>query len=474
MADHNSGVEANLAELEAQIQETLNEIQQTNQKLCSLSTPGEFEACERKIGELTDRLAGLMTGLQLQRAIASEKVEKEAAGLMAAMGKKFKNQGQRLVEVKLLRGGSVRIWVSYYTLKKAEKKRKKRGCGLYPELMVLGIYDRCTPLLASEVSLLSVAASSFEEARCLLERQGIELDVKTIQEIAYRFARRAKVERDQQRLIVGEQVAGRRVTVSTDGGRVRLREKKKGAKRKKGKRSPYQTAWREPKLLIIYVINEKGEKEKTFVPLIDASLKGPGALMKLIEHYLRNLGITRADRVVFVADGAPWIWGRLPGLIASLGLKPEQVVEVIDFYHVVEHLGKVAELDKKWTSGKRKQWVKQQRKRLLEGKVEAVLKAVEEICGERKSQAAAREMEYFRKHQLRMQYAMFKSEGLPIGSGAVESAIRRVINLRLKGAGIFWKRENADVMLLMRSYYKAGRWEMLKEMAFARPLALVA
>jgi hypothetical protein len=73
-----------------------------------------------------------------------------------------------------------------------------------------------------------------------------------------------------------------------------------------------------------------------------------------------------------------------------------------------------------------------------------------------------------------MQYAIFKKEGLPIGSGAVESAIRRVINLRLKGAGIFWKRENAEMILLMRSYYKAGRWEMLKQMAFARPLALEA
>jgi hypothetical protein len=149
-------------------------------------------------------------------------------------------------------------------------------------------------------------------------------------------------------------------------------------------------------------------------------------------------------------------------------------VEVIDFYHAVEHLSKVAELNKKWSSAQRRRWVKQQRKRLLEGEVAAVIKAVEEICGERKSQAAVRELEYFRKHQPRMQYAIFKKEGLPIGSGAVESAIRRVINLRLKGAGIFWKRENAEMMLLMRSYYKAGRWEMLKQMAFARPLALEA
>jgi hypothetical protein len=155
---------------------------------------------------------------QLQRALASEKVSVEAAALMAALGKKFKNQRQRLVEVKLARGGSVRVWVNYYTLKKAEKKRKKRGSGLYPELMVLGIYDHCTPLLASEVSLLTVAASSLEEARSLLERRGIALDVKTIRTIAYRFAERARVERDRHCLVFKQQVAGRPLDLGSDSG----------------------------------------------------------------------------------------------------------------------------------------------------------------------------------------------------------------------------------------------------------------
>jgi len=54
---------------------------------------------------------------------------------------------------------------------------------------------------------------------------------------------------------------------------------------------------------------------------------------------------------------------------------------------------------------------------------------------------------------------------LPLGSGAVESAIRRVVNLRLKGPCIFWHRENANKMLMLRSFYKAGRWNILKQMA---------
>jgi len=50
---------------------------------------------------------------------------------------------------------------------------------------------------------------------------------------------------------------------------------------------------------------------------------------------------------------------------------------------------------------------------------------------------------------------------LPAGSGAVASAIRRVINLRLKGAGIFWTAEMAEVMLFLRSQFLRGRWNIV-------------
>ena len=66
---------------------------------------------------------------------------------------------------------------------------------------------------------------------------------------------------------------------------------------------------------------------------------------------------------------------------------------------------------------------------------------------------------YFVKNIRRMQYATFRMFNLPTGSGCVESAIRRVINLRLKSPGIFWKRETAEVMLFLRSTLLCGRWQ---------------
>lgn len=61
-------------------------------------------------------------------------------------------------------------------------------------------------------------------------------------------------------------------------------------------------------------------------------------------------------------------------------------------------------------------------------------------------------------------YKQLKALNLPIGSGAVESAIRRIVNLRLKRPCIFWCKESAEAILMLRSYYKAGRWNLLEYM----------
>jgi hypothetical protein len=109
---------------------------------------------------------------------------------------------------------------------------------------------------------------------------------------------------------------------------------------------------------------------------------------------------------------------------------------------------------------------------LLQGQVEQVIGAVRDLCRGRHSKAMRTQLDYFIKHQRRMAYAKLMAMQLPIGSGAIESAVRRVINLRLKGAGLFWCRTSAEAILLLRSYYKAGRWQMLKQMATS-PLAVL-
>jgi hypothetical protein len=73
------------------------------------------------------------------------------------------------------------------------------------------------------------------------------------------------------------------------------------------------------------------------------------------------------------------------------------------------------------------------------------------------------EIEFLDKHEAHLRYDWFGYRGRPLGSGAVESAIRRVINLRLKGNGIYRKEENAEAMLVLRAAVLTGRWQETME-----------
>jgi hypothetical protein len=305
---------------------------------------------------------------------------------------------------------------------------------------------------------------SLEEARQVLSERGIDLNIKVVRRIAYRFAERARTAQRVMELDFGPGVAGRRVAISADGGRTRIREKKRGKKTAKG-RSRFRGAWREPKLFIIYVVDAEGKLDRSFMPIIDALIRGPDAMFKLLHTYLGQLNLSEADQILFIADGAPWIWNRIPDLIKKLGLEPDQVHQLIDFYHAVEHLGKVASLRKGWSSKQRKSWLRKHRNLLLKGHVDKVISAVKVICRGRSSKAIRTQRDYFVKNSARMAYKRLRSIKMPIGSGSVESAIRRVVNLRLKGPCIFWCKENAEAILLLRCYWKAGRWNMLKRMA---------
>src|SRR5262249_27972306 len=95
---------------------------------------------------------------------------------------------------------------------------------------------------------------------------------------------------------------------------------------------------------IVYVVDAEGKQEPRFAPFIDATLQGPDVVFALLRTYLQRLEITQADQVLFIADGAPWIWKRVPLLVQALGLAVERVHELLDFYHAVHHLGQVAAL----------------------------------------------------------------------------------------------------------------------------------
>ncbi len=128
---------------------------------------------------------------------------------------------------------------------------------------------------------------------------------------------------------------------------------------------------------------------------------------------------------------------------------------------------------KDWKPSRRKRWATVLRKRLLQGQVDQVIAAIRALCRGRNSKAIRIHLNYFVTNRRRMAYGKIAALKLPIGSGAIESAIRRVVNLRLKGSCIFWCKGHAEELLMLRSYYKSGRWSLFKQMAHS-PLVAIA
>jgi hypothetical protein len=386
--------------------------------------------------------------------------------------RKLRHRGWKDTIVDFLGGASFRFTTPYLSTdreglpgrRRAVGHRGDAGAGCYPLLELVGVLHQATPALASEVARQTVRCASFEEASEALEERGIEMDVKAVRTLALAVGNEALEQRDLRVAAAAtgatfsEEFAGKRIVISTDGGRLRTREGgKRGRKRKNGRRR-FRTPWKEPKIVIAYVIDENGRMERTGKPVYDGTLGDADAAFRILTAELRLRGASRATEIIMEGDGSAWIWNRVDALALALGFAPEKIVRVADFYHAVEHLGRIAELKTKWTEAERKKWVRTLRRLLKKGQVEKVIDAARQLCRGRKARQIATEIAYFEERKEFMHYDQYRSRGIPLGSGGVESAVRRVVNLRMKGVGIFWRVPAAEAMLHLRAYLKAGRW----------------
>lgn len=371
--------------------------------------------------------------------------------------------------VRLLGGLAITVMTLYCSPRgRTGRGRGHEGGGLYPELAAYRISEGSSPNVQAEVGRL-VALLPIEQARAELARRGLESDEKAVRRIANELGAQMLAGRTRDllrfrrgELPAGEDLAGKRVAVALDGGRVRVRTViKKVRVGGKIKRQPFKVEWREPKLLIVFETDAKGRMARGCRPVIDGTLRGPDALIELVAFHLHRLGAAKALVVTFTADGAPWIWARLDWVTAQVGLEPARVVEVLDWCHAVHHLSLalqaagLAEEERAREYARLRRALKAGRSRDVIGELEAL------AAGRPEDSAVWREIGYLSRHSGagRLRYDCFRCRGVPLGSGAIESTIRRVINLRLKGTSVFWEEANAEAVIQLRAAVLSGRWE---------------
>ena len=255
--------------------------------------------------------------------------------------------------------------------------------------------------------------------------------------IARKLAKRSEFARDNNLLEFRDSFSDLLITISVDGGRIRVRKNKVGKKTKKGRRQ-YHTDWKEPKLMTIYAVGKDGKRNKAFNPIIDGNISGPDTVFTLLIFYLKKIGLDNIKKILFVSDGAKWIWNRVSTIIKELGISSKCFFTLLDYYHMAEHLSSIATL-LKIKKKEADKWVKKIKKLFLEGKSNEAIESIKDITARTRNKKLRRERNYFLFHwkEKNLNYRQVKNENLPIGSGAIESVIRRVVNLRLKGCGIF-------------------------------------
>jgi ribosomal protein L34E len=181
-----------------------------------------------------------------------------------------------------------------------------------------------------------------------------------------------------------------------------------------------------------------------------------------VEACRRGLGTAMVTLCVVLGDGAEWIWHYATAFLAvEVGPWRVKVIEILDIYHAFEHLGKVAEVVFGQASEAAKEWVEPLRRRLEEEGVGPILEALGALTpaeGE-PTEEVRKALAYFKENASRMDYPTYLALKLPIGSGAIESACKTLIEEREKGAGMRWSQQGAQAVATLRALHRSGRWD---------------
>lgn len=289
------------------------------------------------------------------------------------------------------------------------------------------------------------ASTSFADARRELGKlTGLDVAAETIRQ--YTERRGAALEAADQEAARGVEATRAAVdpiaptpgnlVVETDGVTVR-----------------YRSGWHEVKLGLVggqvdgelRALSYVGAREtaEAFGPRLLAEAARRGAL-EVVGWEGPGESLATLRRVAVLGDGAPWIW-----TLAAEHFGER--VEIVDFYHAAEHVWAIAHALYGEGSVLAARWAHFATLALEYEGAAGLLPHLEVHTASPEATAILhRERRYFRTHAARMDYPSFRAQGLPLGSGAVESAAKHLVQLRMKRAGARWSDEGGKGVLAVR------------------------
>jgi len=180
------------------------------------------------------------------------------------------------------------------------------------------------------------------------------------------------------------------------------------------------------------------------------------ALIQQLYYEARARGLTQAQRVLVIADGAVWIWN----LVADRFQEAEQR---LDLFHANTYLWAVANQLHGAGTPQARQWVKPLLKQIRNDQVAKVITQLEELkphLAQAAVKTADDAIHYYQNHQNRMKYKEGRKRNEPLGSGAIESTCRQ-LQCRMKRCGQFWSSRGDEALLCLEVFWRNDRWQRL-------------
>ena len=327
--------------------------------------------------------------------------------------------------------------------------------GHYPADAALGLEGACTPALAKLICLEGADQSSYQQAENhLRDTGGIHVDGRQIQRVVQRVG--AEAQAWQERPAQPGSCDASVLYVSADATGVPMRKEELVGRA--GKQADGSAKTRSAYLGCVFTqhqTDEKGCPVRDYESTTYVSNLGPledfGPMLR--QEAIRR-GVGQAQKVVLLIDGAP-------GLENMGHLNFRDAIQIVDFYHGAEHVGKVVEAllgckEHPEYKPRRSRWVR----RLLGNGVENLIKETRQQCAAKpQAEAVEEELGYFVNNVERMKYRTFRRQGFFIGSGVIEAGCKTVIGSRCKQSGMFWGEAGAEKILALRCIHSSRRLE---------------
>lgn len=328
--------------------------------------------------------------------------------------------------------------------------------GHYPADAALGLEAGNTPALARLICLEGAEEGSFQKAEThLRETGGIEVSARQIQRLVQPVG--AAAQTWQERAAHGPLPESKAVPilyVSGDASGVPMRKAELAGRA--GQQPDGSAKTRMAYLGCVFTQHKtdaegrpmRDHDSTTYVSSFNA-IEDFGPLLR--QEAIRR-GLALAVQVVLLIDGAAGL--------ANMGrLCFPTATQIVDFYHALEHAGKVlAALLGSKEHPEYKQRLHRWAKRLLKNRVEKLIADVRRECAGKPTAATVeKELAYFVNNVARMQYGTFRAKGFFIGSGVIEAGCKTIIGARCKQSGMFWGKPGAQNILALRCLHASRR-----------------